>query len=159
VIIDGRLLQDAEQMKLYVASAKHIIAESWRLITPTAIKNCSVKCCFLIKHVSSNDNNAVKLDEEDGWHSVQHLRVHSEDCPKCDCALKACGVWNVNQVLDQHSARPEEEPEKEEEVTEHKATFLDALKGLEAAKKHIYQFDTENTIILMCKKLKMNYTD
>jgi hypothetical protein len=40
-------------------------------------------------------------------------------------------------VLDQHLARPEEEPEEEEEITKHKATFLDALKGLEAAIKYI----------------------
>jgi hypothetical protein len=85
-MIDGRLLQDAAQMKLYVLSAKHVITESWRLITPTAIKNCSVKCGCLINHVSSNGNSAVKLseDEEDGWHSLQPLRVHSEDCPTCD---------------------------------------------------------------------------
>jgi hypothetical protein len=31
-------------------------------------------------------------------------------------------------VLDQHLTRPEEEPEEEEQVAEHKATFLDALK-------------------------------
>jgi hypothetical protein len=34
-------------------------------------------------------------------------------------------------VLEQHLTRPEEE----EEVAEHKATFLDALKELEAARK------------------------
>jgi hypothetical protein len=31
-------------------------------------------------------------------------------------------------------ARPEEEPEEEEAVAEHKATSLNALKGLEAAR-------------------------
>jgi hypothetical protein len=31
-------------------------------------------------------------------------------------------------MLDQHLTRPEEEPEEEDEVAGHKATFLDALK-------------------------------
>jgi hypothetical protein len=39
------------------------------------------------------------------------------------------GIKSVGQLLDQHLIRPEEE----EEVAEHKATFLDALKGLEVA--------------------------
>jgi hypothetical protein len=42
----------------------------------------------------------------------------------------------------------------EEEVAEHKATFLDALKGLEAARKYMWQFDTKNNIIAMCSKVK-----
>jgi hypothetical protein len=46
-------------------------------------------------------------------------------------------------VLDQPLTRPEEEVE----VAEHKATFLDALKGLQAAGKCMCQFDTENDIV------------
>jgi hypothetical protein len=42
------LLQDAAQMKLDMLSGVHLLAEAWRSITPTAIKNCSVKCSFLI---------------------------------------------------------------------------------------------------------------
>jgi hypothetical protein len=44
----------------------HLLAEPWRLITPTAIKNCFVKCYFSVDHVSSSDDSAVKLakDEE-----------------------------------------------------------------------------------------------
>jgi hypothetical protein len=38
---------------------------------------------------------------------------------------------------------------RKEEVAEHKAAFLDALKGLEAATKYMCQFDTENCIIVM----------
>jgi hypothetical protein len=34
----------------------------------------------------------------------------------------------VDQVLDQHLTRPEEELEEEEEIAKHKATFLDAPK-------------------------------
>jgi hypothetical protein len=34
--IDGGLLQDV----------MHFISEAWRLITPTTIKNCFVKCGF-----------------------------------------------------------------------------------------------------------------
>jgi hypothetical protein len=49
-------------------------------------------------------------------------------------------------------------PEKEEEVAEHKATFLDPLKGLEATRKYL-SFDTMNSIIVMCNKLNINYTD
>jgi hypothetical protein len=45
-MIDERLLQDGEQMKLDVLSAMHFTAEAWRLITPSTIKNCFVKCGF-----------------------------------------------------------------------------------------------------------------
>jgi hypothetical protein len=53
----------------------------------------------------------------------------------------------VDQVLDQHLTRAEKE-----EVAEHKATFFNALKGLEAARKYICQFDTKNSITIMCKQ-------
>jgi hypothetical protein len=36
---------------------------------------------------------------------------------------------------------------------------LDALKGLEAARKYMCQVDTKNNITVMCRKLKMNYTN
>jgi hypothetical protein len=74
--------------------------------------------------------------------------------PTCDSDFEVCGVWSVNQVLRQHLSRPEEEPEQEEEVAEHKATLFDALKGMEAARKCIYQFDTKNNIIVMCNKVE-----
>jgi hypothetical protein len=48
--------------------------------------------------------------------------------------------------------RPEEEPEEEEQVAEHKATFLDALKWLEAARKYMCQFGTKNNVIVTCSK-------
>jgi hypothetical protein len=68
-MIDGGLLHDAAQMKLSVLSAKHLIAEPWRLITPTThtMNNCFVNCGFSTDLVSSNDGSAVKLteDEED----------------------------------------------------------------------------------------------
>jgi hypothetical protein len=41
-MIDEGLLQDASQMKLDVLSAMHFIVETWRLSTPTTIKNCLV---------------------------------------------------------------------------------------------------------------------
>jgi hypothetical protein len=45
-------------------------------------------------------------------------------------------------------------PEEEEEVAEHKTTFLDAMKGLEEARKYMCQFDTENNIIVMCNEVE-----
>jgi hypothetical protein len=70
----------------------------------TTIKNCFVKCGFSNDHVSSNDDIAIKLteDEEDDWNSLQPLGVQSEDYPTCDIALEVCGVQSVNQVLDQY---------------------------------------------------------
>jgi hypothetical protein len=64
-MIAGGMLQDASQMKLDVLYVVHLIAEPWRLITPTAFKNCFVKCGFSIHHVSSNNNSAVKLTEDE----------------------------------------------------------------------------------------------
>jgi hypothetical protein len=40
-MIDEGLLQDASQMLLDVLSALHFIAETWRVLTPTTIKNYS----------------------------------------------------------------------------------------------------------------------
>jgi hypothetical protein len=48
--------------------------------------------------------------------------------------------------------RPEK-PEKEE-AAEHKARLLGALKGLEAARMYIRQFDTKNNITVMCNKVE-----
>jgi hypothetical protein len=45
-------------------------------------------------------------------------------------------------------------PEEEEEVAEHKATFLDALKGLEAAGRCMCQFHTENSIVVMSNRVE-----
>jgi hypothetical protein len=82
--------------------------------------------------------------------------VLSEDNPTCDIALEGCGVCSVDQVLDR-LARPEEEPEEEEEeeVAEHKPTLLDALKGLEVARKYVYgQFGIKNSVIVMCSRVE-----
>jgi hypothetical protein len=54
------------------------------------------------------------------------LRVLFEDCTTCDSALEVCGIQSIDKVLNQHLTRPEEE----EEIAEHKATFLAPLKGL-----------------------------
>jgi hypothetical protein len=50
--------------------------------------------------------------------------------------------------------RPEEEPEEDKEVAEHKATFLDALKWLEAATKYLYWFDIKNSNTVMCNRVE-----
>jgi hypothetical protein len=128
-MIDWGLLQDAMQMKLDVRSAVHFIAEAWRLVT--LIKNCFVKCGFS-NYVSSNDDSAMKLgeDEKDDWQSLQPLGVQFEYYTTCDSALKVCGIQNVDEMLDQHLTGPKEE----EEVAEHKITFLDALKELEGTR-------------------------
>jgi hypothetical protein len=49
----------------------------------------------------------------------------------------------------QHFIRPEKE------VAEHKATFLDAIKGLKAARKYIHQLDIKNSITVICKKVEL----
>jgi hypothetical protein len=41
-------------------------------------------------------------------------------------------------VLDQHLTRLEEELKEEEEVLKYKTMFLDALRGMEAARKYKY---------------------
>jgi hypothetical protein len=85
-----------------VLSAVYFIAEALRLTTPTTIKNYFVKCGFS-NDVSINDDIAkLTEDEEDDWHSLQSLRVQSEDYPTCDSALEVCGVQRVYRVLDQY---------------------------------------------------------
>jgi hypothetical protein len=58
--MDGGLLQETAQMKLYVVCSA-LIAEAWRLITPNTIKNCCVKCGFSNDHVSNNDDSDIKM--------------------------------------------------------------------------------------------------
>jgi hypothetical protein len=78
--------------------------------------------------------------------------VEIEDYTTCGSALKVCGIQSVIQVLDQDLPRPEEE--EKEEVAEHKATFLYALKGQVAVRKYMFQFDTKNSITAMCNKVE-----
>jgi hypothetical protein len=78
--------------------------------------------------------------------------VHSADYAICENALKVCRVRSVDQVIDQYFAKLEEKPKAEEEFAEYKATFLDALKGLEARSMYIHQFNTKNNIILISNK-------
>jgi hypothetical protein len=124
-------------MKMDVLSAVHFTAEVWKFVTPTAIKNCFVKCGFSVDHASNSDGSAVKLTEEEkhDWHILKDPGVHFEKHMICDSVLKICGVQSIQQVLNQQLTRPEEE--LEEEIVEDKTTFLDALKGLEAVRKYL----------------------
>jgi hypothetical protein len=151
-MIGGGQLQDAAQMKLDVLAAVHIIEKAWRFITHNAVKNCFVKCGFSNDHVSSNDGSAVKLseDEEDDWHSLQPLGVQFGSYTTCgDSAFEVCGIQSFDHMSEQHLTRPEEE----EEVAEHKAVFLEVLKGLEASRKYMCQFGTKNNIIIICNDI------
>jgi hypothetical protein len=53
-----------------------------------------------------------------------------EDSTICESACEGCGILSVDQMLDLHYTKWDEK-----KAEEHKATFLDALKGLDAAKK------------------------
>jgi hypothetical protein len=48
---------------------------------------------------------------------------------------------------------PEEEPEDEGEVSEYEENFLNALKGLEAASKYIWQFYSKDNITVLSFKV------
>jgi hypothetical protein len=63
---------------LDVVFAMHFIAEAWRFITPNMMKNCFVNCGCSNDHVNSNDDSAMKVnnDEDDDCHSVQPLMQH-----------------------------------------------------------------------------------
>jgi hypothetical protein len=104
-----------------------------------------VKCGFS----SNDDDSAVKLseDEDDDLHSLQSLGVQFKDYTTCDSVSGVCGIQNVDQVLKKHLTWSHE-------VAEYKATFLDALSGLEAARKYMCQFVTENIIIVTFNKVE-----
>jgi uncharacterized small protein (DUF1192 family) len=87
-----------------------------------------------------------KLLDLNDWHSLQPLGVQFEDYSTCDSDLEVCGIHSANQVLDQRFAIPQVE------VAELKATFLDAIQELEAARKYMCQFNTENNITVMCNE-------
>jgi hypothetical protein len=77
-MIDGGLHQDAAQMNLVMLSALHLVAEPWRSITPVTINSSFVNCGFSTVHVSSNDENAVDVteDEKDDWHFTSWHAVY-----------------------------------------------------------------------------------
>jgi hypothetical protein len=66
---------------------------------------------------------ATKLSEDAQFTASCSER---EDRSACDSADTVCGIRSVNKMLDEHLNRLE----GEEEVAEHKATFLDPLKRL-----------------------------
>lgn len=83
-------------------SAVHFIAEAWRLITPAAINKCFVKCAFSNDYVSSNNDSAAKLneDEEDNWHKLHPLRMLFEQYTTYYSSSEVSEIHNVDQVLD-----------------------------------------------------------
>jgi hypothetical protein len=52
-----------------------------------------------------------------------------------DIALIVCGAQTVDQLLEKHLGRPQEEQGEDKEVSEDSVTFPDPVKGLEAARK------------------------
>jgi hypothetical protein len=62
-----------------------------------------VKFGFLVDHVSSGNDRAVKLseDEDDDWHSSKLRGVQFEHYTACDSAHEVCEIQSIDQVLDQ----------------------------------------------------------
>jgi len=63
------------------------------------------------------------------------LAIQLEDYTTHNSALKVCRDHIIKPAFDQQLSRTEEEPEEEED----KATLLGTMKGLEAARKHMYK--------------------
>lgn len=59
-------------MNLDILSTMHLIIGAWKLIT---IKNYFCKCGFPVDRVYSNDDNELKLTEDDknDWHGFKIL--------------------------------------------------------------------------------------
>jgi hypothetical protein len=149
------MLEHAACANSDILSAVHFKTKSWKLITMTADEYCFAKCsCPADTVCSSSSDNALTCneDEENEWHSVQYLGVQFEDSMTCDSAVEVCGVQNVHQVLDQQLTRQEKESEvkEKEEVAEDTTTLLGILKALELARQYMFQFDWEDSTIIMC---------
>jgi hypothetical protein len=147
VFLPRNFTSQLQHLDLDVLSTMHFIADAWRLTTPTTIKNCFVKHSFSTDHASSNKDNAVKLDEEDDWHSLQPPGVQFENYTTCDSGFKICQA-GVRSTFD-YARRI-----RRREVAEYKVTSLDALKGLEEVRKYVCQFDTENNTVIYNKVQK-----
>jgi hypothetical protein len=80
-----------------------------------------VKCSFSTDHASSNDDSAVKLDEEDDWHSLQPPGMQFENYTTCDSGFEVCqpGVRSTFHYARRRIRR--------REVAEYTVTFLNAL--------------------------------
>jgi len=68
-MIYSGLFQDAFCMNLDILNALHCVTRAWKLIT---IKNYFSKCGFVVDNVYSNDDNEMKLtdDDKNDWHSL-----------------------------------------------------------------------------------------
>jgi hypothetical protein len=111
----------------------------------TTIENCSVKCGFSIDHAGKQWWPCSETQWRwRGW-LAQFITSWSAVWGIPDMWQCSQGLWSPKC---QHLSR------SEEEIAEHKATFLDAPKGLEAARKDICQFDTKHSIIVMCNKVE-----
>ena len=102
-MIDGGLLQDASCMKVYirvVLSAMHFIAETWKLLTPTTLKNGFIKCGCPV------DISALRMYRN----LLKMKKVTDIVCTVFGLSTsKVRGVQIVIQELDQQLTRPEEE--------------------------------------------------
>jgi hypothetical protein len=126
---------------LNVLFRKHFTAVFWSLITSNTIKNCFMKCGLSIDHVSSNNDSAVKKMTVTVYNFFECSLRTTQHVPVLSRSVESAVVY---RPLDLYLSMPEEEPEGENKVAEHIATFSDALKGLEAARKHMCQDDTKN---------------
>jgi hypothetical protein len=84
--------------------------------------------------------------------------VQFEDYTTCDNAFEVAAVHIINQVLDQPLIRSEEELEEAEQelAAEDEVTFLDTLKGLEAARKNTCQLAIEDNTTVICKTIQID---
>lgn len=55
------LLENTSCVRLGVLSAMHFIAEAWKLITLTTVKNCFEKCGLYQLSVCNSDDDALNL--------------------------------------------------------------------------------------------------
>jgi hypothetical protein len=88
----------------------------------------------MIMSAAMKQCNKTQQREEGEWNSLQPPGLQSEDSTSCDSVLEVCGNQTVDHGLEQHLTTT---GGGRGEATEHKATFYDALQGLEAARKYM----------------------
>jgi hypothetical protein len=98
-------------MKVDVLSAMHFIVKAWRFLTHNEIKN---RLWSVVSWLMMPAAMKLSEDEEDDWQFTAPWSVvwGLHNMWQCPCV---CAMQNVDQVVDQHFTRPENEPEEEEE--------------------------------------------
>ena len=95
--------------------------------------------------------------EKEDWLSLKPCDCDFQDYVRVDNDLTTCEVQSIDQIFDQESPATGNEMSEvadEEEEDEEKITFMQAVRGLETARKYFQQFHVEDSVFISCSDVE-----